>query len=200
MPWRRRASWLESGETGRRRLRDWLLRQQYQERHPYTGADPGGWALDRSARRRAGCGRYAGALLALAHPAMPTGCHARMATAGAALGWLGSAEPRRRLADLLPRLGQPAVRPQRQRSDGPRAACALVASGHATSDRRLSPATARRIDSDDASGRFDVPRAARSGPTAPGCPSGSATSTPPTTRTRPTAPPGCWPPTATSIG
>jgi squalene-hopene/tetraprenyl-beta-curcumene cyclase len=22
----------------------WLLRQQYQERHPYTGADPGGWA------------------------------------------------------------------------------------------------------------------------------------------------------------
>jgi squalene-hopene/tetraprenyl-beta-curcumene cyclase len=26
------------------RLRDWLLQQQYQERHPYTGADPGGWA------------------------------------------------------------------------------------------------------------------------------------------------------------
>lgn len=25
-------------------VRDWLLRQQYQERHPYTGADPGGWA------------------------------------------------------------------------------------------------------------------------------------------------------------
>jgi squalene-hopene/tetraprenyl-beta-curcumene cyclase len=25
-------------------LRDWLLRQQYKERHPYTGADPGGWA------------------------------------------------------------------------------------------------------------------------------------------------------------
>jgi len=25
-------------------LRDWLLRQQYTERHPYTGADPGGWA------------------------------------------------------------------------------------------------------------------------------------------------------------
>ena len=23
---------------------DWLLKQQYQERHPYTGADPGGWA------------------------------------------------------------------------------------------------------------------------------------------------------------
>jgi squalene-hopene/tetraprenyl-beta-curcumene cyclase len=25
-------------------LRDWLLRQQYKERHPYTGAEPGGWA------------------------------------------------------------------------------------------------------------------------------------------------------------
>ena len=25
-------------------LRDWLLKQQYKERHPYTGADPGGWA------------------------------------------------------------------------------------------------------------------------------------------------------------
>jgi len=25
-------------------LRDWLLRQQYRQRHPYTGADPGGWA------------------------------------------------------------------------------------------------------------------------------------------------------------
>jgi squalene-hopene/tetraprenyl-beta-curcumene cyclase len=26
------------------KLRDWLLNQQYKERHPYTGADPGGWA------------------------------------------------------------------------------------------------------------------------------------------------------------
>ena len=25
-------------------LRDWLLKQQYKKRHPYTGADPGGWA------------------------------------------------------------------------------------------------------------------------------------------------------------
>lgn len=25
-------------------LRDWLLQQQYKVRHPYTGADPGGWA------------------------------------------------------------------------------------------------------------------------------------------------------------
>lgn len=28
----------------RSELRDWLLAQQYKERHPYTGADPGGWA------------------------------------------------------------------------------------------------------------------------------------------------------------
>jgi squalene-hopene/tetraprenyl-beta-curcumene cyclase len=25
-------------------LRDWLLRQQFEKRHPYTGAEPGGWA------------------------------------------------------------------------------------------------------------------------------------------------------------
>jgi squalene-hopene/tetraprenyl-beta-curcumene cyclase len=25
-------------------VRDWLLAQQYRERHPYTGADPGGWS------------------------------------------------------------------------------------------------------------------------------------------------------------
>jgi squalene-hopene/tetraprenyl-beta-curcumene cyclase len=26
------------------KVRDWLLRQQYKDRHPYTGAKPGGWA------------------------------------------------------------------------------------------------------------------------------------------------------------
>ncbi len=25
-------------------VRDWIVRQQYRERHPFTGADPGGWA------------------------------------------------------------------------------------------------------------------------------------------------------------
>jgi squalene-hopene/tetraprenyl-beta-curcumene cyclase len=29
---------------GREELCAWLLQQQYRERHPYTGADPGGWA------------------------------------------------------------------------------------------------------------------------------------------------------------
>jgi squalene-hopene/tetraprenyl-beta-curcumene cyclase len=28
----------------REAVRDWLLKQQYKERHPYTGADPGAWA------------------------------------------------------------------------------------------------------------------------------------------------------------
>src|SRR5262249_3456487 len=28
----------------REELRDWLLAQQYKDRHPYTGAAPGGWA------------------------------------------------------------------------------------------------------------------------------------------------------------
>jgi squalene-hopene/tetraprenyl-beta-curcumene cyclase len=38
---------LSPGE--RRTIRNWLLRQQYREEHPYTGAAPGGWAwTDRS--------------------------------------------------------------------------------------------------------------------------------------------------------
>jgi squalene-hopene/tetraprenyl-beta-curcumene cyclase len=34
---------LESLDT-KEKILDWLLKQQYKERHPYTGADPGGWA------------------------------------------------------------------------------------------------------------------------------------------------------------
>ncbi len=32
------------GEDDRAAIRDWLLDQQHTERHPYTAADPGGWA------------------------------------------------------------------------------------------------------------------------------------------------------------
>ena len=32
------------GVSGLNRLRDWLLHQQFSRRHPYTDADPGGWA------------------------------------------------------------------------------------------------------------------------------------------------------------
>ena len=28
---------------GKKEMRDWLFKQQFKERHPYTGADPGGW-------------------------------------------------------------------------------------------------------------------------------------------------------------
>jgi squalene-hopene/tetraprenyl-beta-curcumene cyclase len=35
----------ELGNLGKlSEVREWLLSQQYRERHPYTGADPGGWA------------------------------------------------------------------------------------------------------------------------------------------------------------
>jgi len=38
----------------RDKVRDWLFRQQYRQRHPYTGAEPGVWAWT-DLRRRAGC-------------------------------------------------------------------------------------------------------------------------------------------------
>jgi squalene-hopene/tetraprenyl-beta-curcumene cyclase len=48
-------------------LRDWLLRQQYKERHPYTGADPGGWAWTDLPGGVPDADDTSGALLALSH-------------------------------------------------------------------------------------------------------------------------------------
>jgi squalene-hopene/tetraprenyl-beta-curcumene cyclase len=48
-------------------LRDWLLRQQYKERHPYTGADPGGWAWTDLPGGVPDADDTPGALLALYH-------------------------------------------------------------------------------------------------------------------------------------
>jgi squalene-hopene/tetraprenyl-beta-curcumene cyclase len=48
-------------------LCDWLLRQQYKERHPYTGADPGGWAWTNLSGGVPDADDTAGALLALHH-------------------------------------------------------------------------------------------------------------------------------------
>jgi squalene-hopene/tetraprenyl-beta-curcumene cyclase len=48
-------------------LRDWLLRQQYLERHPYTGADPGGWAWTPLPGGVPDADDTPGALLALHH-------------------------------------------------------------------------------------------------------------------------------------
>jgi squalene-hopene/tetraprenyl-beta-curcumene cyclase len=43
----------------------WLLDQQYKERHPYTGADPGGWAWTELAGGVPDCDDTPGAMLAL---------------------------------------------------------------------------------------------------------------------------------------
>jgi len=60
-----------AGELGRlekrAELRDWLRRQQYRERHPYTGADPGGWAWTPLPGGVPDADDTPGALLALHH-------------------------------------------------------------------------------------------------------------------------------------
>jgi squalene-hopene/tetraprenyl-beta-curcumene cyclase len=48
-------------------LRVWLLGQQYKERHPYTGADPGGWAWTDLPGGVPDADDTPGALMALAH-------------------------------------------------------------------------------------------------------------------------------------
>jgi squalene-hopene/tetraprenyl-beta-curcumene cyclase len=48
-------------------LRAWLLRQQYRQRHPYTGADPGGWAWTDLSGGVPDADDTPGALLALQH-------------------------------------------------------------------------------------------------------------------------------------
>src|SRR5262249_56792584 len=51
----------------RRRLRDWLLAQQYTREHPYTHAAPGGWAWTPLPGGVPDADDTAGALLALRH-------------------------------------------------------------------------------------------------------------------------------------
>ncbi len=59
-------------------LRDWLLRQQYKGRHPYTGADPGGWAWTDLPGGVPDADDTAGAMLALSHILMsPEECRMR---------------------------------------------------------------------------------------------------------------------------
>jgi squalene-hopene/tetraprenyl-beta-curcumene cyclase len=57
---------LESLDT-KDAILDWLLKQQYTERHPYTGADPGGWAWTDLPGGVPDCDDTPGALLAVAH-------------------------------------------------------------------------------------------------------------------------------------
>jgi squalene-hopene/tetraprenyl-beta-curcumene cyclase len=51
----------------RQQVLDWLLRQQYTERHPYTGADPGGWAWTELPGGVPDCDDTPGAVLAILH-------------------------------------------------------------------------------------------------------------------------------------
>jgi squalene-hopene/tetraprenyl-beta-curcumene cyclase len=60
-------------------LREWLLRQQYTERHPYTGAEPGGWAWTDLPGGVPDADDTPGALVALSHldlaRGLPHCCH-----------------------------------------------------------------------------------------------------------------------------
>lgn len=49
----------------REHVLDWLLRQQYRNRHPYTGADPGGWAWTDLPGGVPDCDDTPGAMLAI---------------------------------------------------------------------------------------------------------------------------------------
>jgi squalene-hopene/tetraprenyl-beta-curcumene cyclase len=66
----------------RRELTDWLLRQQYRERHAYTGADPGGWAWTPLPGGVPDADDTSGALLALFNllggPGPPPWAHCRL--------------------------------------------------------------------------------------------------------------------------
>jgi squalene-hopene/tetraprenyl-beta-curcumene cyclase len=53
--------------AGKDALLSWLLKQQYLERHPYTGADPGGWAWTDLPGGVPDCDDTPGALLAIRH-------------------------------------------------------------------------------------------------------------------------------------
>jgi squalene-hopene/tetraprenyl-beta-curcumene cyclase len=54
-------------------IHEWLLKQQYTERHPYTGADPGGWAWTDLPGGVPDCDDTPGAILALGK--LATGLH-----------------------------------------------------------------------------------------------------------------------------
>ncbi len=67
-------------------IRDWLLRQQYREVHPYTRAAPGGWAWTDLSGGVPDADDTPGALLALAKLGEPDA--ATLSAAAAGVGWL----------------------------------------------------------------------------------------------------------------
>ena len=76
-------------QTTRAQIRDWLLRQQYQEVHPYTHASPGGWAWTDLPGGVPDADDTPGALLALRHLAAGPEIDPTVRDAAeAGLGWL----------------------------------------------------------------------------------------------------------------
>ncbi len=125
----------------------WFLDCQHRVRHPFTGADPGGWGWTDLSGAVPDADDTAGALLACARwpgvtelPAAVRQSRGRRGSSGRAVA-ARSAEPRRRLAHVLSRMGQIAVRPQRCRPDGARhasAACVAAGAAAANSERRAA--------------------------------------------------------------
>jgi squalene-hopene/tetraprenyl-beta-curcumene cyclase len=74
-------------------VREWLLKQQYQERHPYTGADPGAWAWTDLPGGVPDADDTPGALLALAH-LFPPDDASIPPVAARGLYWLGQLQNR----------------------------------------------------------------------------------------------------------
>jgi squalene-hopene/tetraprenyl-beta-curcumene cyclase len=72
--------------SDRARIRNWLLSQQYRHRHPYTGADPGGWAWTDLPGGVPDADDTAGALIALRNLGEPDATTIDAAAAG--IGWL----------------------------------------------------------------------------------------------------------------
>lgn len=70
-------------------VRDWLLGQQYRKRHPFTGAEPGGWAWTPLPGGVPDADDTPGALIALANLGTPPGEWLR-----AGVGWLGGLQNR----------------------------------------------------------------------------------------------------------
>ena len=71
--------------AGRAAVRDWLIGQQYRVRHPYTGADPGGWAWTDLPGGVPDADDTAGALIALRHLGKDA---ATIDAAAAGVNWL----------------------------------------------------------------------------------------------------------------
>jgi len=73
-------------EAAREQLANWLLSQQHREVHPYTGADPGGWAWTDLTGGVPDADDTAGALLALRHLGVRDGSVKEAVRAG--IAWL----------------------------------------------------------------------------------------------------------------